>query len=46
MLMRETAFGAQDFGYGSAIALALFAVGATLSLFTGRSAFFSGARMI
>jgi vacuolar iron transporter family protein len=27
-------------------ALALFAVGATLSLFTGRSAFFSGARMM
>jgi multiple sugar transport system permease protein len=26
MLMRDTAFGAQDFGYGSAIALALFAV--------------------
>jgi len=26
MLMRDNAFGAQDFGYGSAIALALFAV--------------------
>ena len=26
MLMRDTAFGAQDFGYGAAIALALFAV--------------------
>ena len=27
-------------------ALALFAVGATLSLFTGRGALFSGARML
>ncbi len=33
MLMRDTAFGAQDFGYGSAIALALFTVIMLVTLF-------------
>ena len=33
MLMRDTAFGAQDFGYGAAIALALFAVIMIVTMF-------------